>query len=73
MLGSLIKDDINDKCLIQSKVATKAGIKNQTFNDMLNGRRKIDAIEYFSICRALDVSTDYFAEKLEKQNTFIAS
>lgn len=73
MLGSIIKDYINDKCLIQSKIAKLAGIKNQTFNDILNERRKIEAIEYFKICRALNVSTDFFEEKLEKQNTFIAS
>ena len=66
MLGCIIKDYINDKCLIQSKIASLAGIKNQTFNDILNKRRKIGAVEYFKICKALNVSTDFFVEKLEK-------
>lgn len=63
MLGPIIKNYINNKGLIQSRIAKKAGIPISTFNDILNGRRKIDAIEYFHICCALEVSVDFFKEK----------
>lgn len=63
MLGHIIKNYINDKGLIQSRIAKKAGIPISTFNDILNGRRKLDAVEYFYICCALEVSIDYFKDK----------
>ena len=67
MLGNIIKEYINEKGLKQSKIAKTANITVQAMNDILNERRKIDTIEYFKICKALNVKTDFFAELYENQ------
>lgn len=66
MLGRAIKEYIDKTGLKQKKVAEDAGMRPQTFNDILNGRRKVEAVEYFNICRALGVSADYFMENMKK-------
>jgi transcriptional regulator with XRE-family HTH domain len=66
MLGKIIKEYLDMKGLIQSKIARKAGMKISTFNDILNGRRKIETSEYFNICKALEVSVDFFEKKLNE-------
>lgn len=63
MLGKLIKTYVDLKGLKQTSIAKKSGISIQALNDILNERRRVEATEYFSICRALDVSVEYF-EKL---------
>ena len=65
MLGKEIKDYIDAHGLKQTKVAENAGIKVQTLNDILNCRRKVEAMEYFAICRALGVPVNYFEELLQ--------
>ena len=67
MLGNIIKEYINEKGLKQSKIAKTANITVQAMNDILNERRKIDTIEYFKICKALNVKTDFFSHFCEKQ------
>lgn len=64
MLGTKIKEYIDEQGLKQKKIAAEAGLTVQTFNDMLNGRRRIETIEYFNICKALGVSIKYFAERM---------
>lgn len=44
------------------------GMKPQALNDVLNERRKIEATEYFNVCKALNVGLDYFANKMEQVN-----
>lgn len=66
MLGRLIKQYIEENGLKQKKVAKDAGMTQQALNDVLNERRKIEATEYFGICKAVKVSVDYFAELLER-------
>lgn len=44
--------------LKQAYVAEKAGITNDTLSRMLNGSRKIQADEFFTLCKVLDVSND---------------
>lgn len=60
MLGIRIKEYIADCGLKYSAVATRAGIPFNTFSAMINGKRKITAEEYFSICEALSVPLDMF-------------
>lgn len=61
MVGSRIKEYIDESGMKYGAVAEKAGITQQIFSAMLNEKRKITAEEYFSICRALDVSVEKFA------------
>lgn len=67
MLGKEIKDYIEEAGLKQKKVAEDAGIKKQTLNDILNERRKVEATEYFLLCKALNVPLEYFALRLREQ------
>lgn len=62
MLGKLIKTYIKFKGLKQNVIAKKSDLSVQTLNDILNERRKIEATEYFAICKALEVSTEYFEQ-----------
>lgn len=68
MLGSEIKKYIEEKGLKQKKVAEDAGMKQQTLNDILNERRKVEAMEYFSLCRSLDLPLEYFASRLQENS-----
>ncbi len=68
MLGKLIKQYIDENGIKQKKVADDSGMKPQALNDVLNERRKIEATEYFNVCKALNVGLDYFANKIEQAN-----
>ena len=68
MLGKAIKEYIDDHGLKQTKVAENAGMKVQTLNDILNCRRKVEATEYFAICRALGVPVSYFEDLLQNES-----
>lgn len=64
MLGALIGDYIKSKGITQVKVAADAGISSQTLNDIIHGRRRIEVTEYFSICKALGCSINYFYDQM---------
>lgn len=53
-----IKKIIDDRCFKQSAVATKAGYSIQAFNDMLNGRRIIKAMDIQVIANTLEVDAN---------------
>lgn len=56
MLSVQIKSIIKQKCMIQKRVAEKAGYSKQVFNDMLNGRRIIKLTDIPPIATALGVT-----------------
>ena len=60
MLGFQIKDYMTKQGLKYGSIAEKAGIPFNIFSAMINGKRKITAEEYFSICNALDVPLEQF-------------
>jgi transcriptional regulator with XRE-family HTH domain len=66
MYGEQIKNFLDENGIKYSFVASEAGISNNIFSAMLNGKRKITVEEYFSICHALKVDANYFAEKVNK-------
>jgi len=66
MLGALIKNYLDKNGIKYSYVASEIGLPSTIFSAMLNGKRKIVAEEYFSICTALNVDTNYFAKELTK-------
>lgn len=47
-------------------VAEKAGITSSAMSDICNEKRKVDAVEYYLICKALQLPLDYFLEGIEK-------
>lgn len=65
MLGQRIKKYLTENGIKQTYLADKTGFTNSIISDMLNGTRKIETTEYFKICKALDVSFDFFYEDEE--------
>lgn len=61
MLYERIRDFIEKSGLKFGVVAERVGIPMNTFSAMMNGKRKITAEEYFSICEALGVPLDKFS------------
>lgn len=51
-------DKIRNSGLKQSYVAEKANLNPDLLSRMLNGKRKIQADEFFTLCRVLSVSDD---------------
>lgn len=60
MLGLRIKEYMEKNGIIFTFVARSIGVTNSTFSAMLNGKRRITAEEYFSICSVLNVDLSYF-------------
>lgn len=68
MLSEQIKSIIKQKCMIQKRVAEKAGYDPKIFNAMLNGRKIIKAEDILFIAKALDVTPNelYGIEAVDK-------
>lgn len=60
MLGLKIRDYMDNKGIKQTFLAEKTGLSLQAINTILNGSRKIEANEYYEICKALDKPLDFF-------------
>lgn len=67
MLGEKIKNYLVEHGIKQRFLAEKLELPDPVISDMLSGQRKIDAVEYYQICKALRVSMEYFMddEKVE--------
>lgn len=59
-LGIKIKRHMDSRGIKQRYVAKKAGIEEPKLSAILNGKRKIQAEEYFSICNALKIPLETF-------------
>ena len=57
-----VREYIDSHGLKQCVVAQKAGIPNNTFNAIMNGRRTLYADDLRAICLALNVSPEVFIE-----------
>lgn len=55
-----VKQYIDDNEIKQVTVARKSGMSIQTFNAMMNGKRKMYADDLQRICCALNVGADTF-------------
>lgn len=60
MLGFRIKEYMTQCGLKYGVIADRAGIPLNVFSAIINGKRKITAEEYFSICKALGVPLEQF-------------
>lgn len=63
-MGEKIKRYLVDHGIKQTFLAQKLNIPDPALSDMLCGRRKINAEEYYIICKALGVSLEYFFEEV---------
>lgn len=64
MLGERIKNYLVEHGIKQRFLAEKLELPDPVISDMLSGQRKIDAVEYYQICKALRVSLEYFFEEV---------
>lgn len=70
-LGQLIKDFIDARYMKIELLATGLGLSSDIVSRMLSGKRTISAIEYFGICKILEVKPSYFYDLMEKENAGI--
>ncbi len=66
MLGERIGEYIKRSGMKQKAIAERAGMSMQQMSDICNGRRRIEAVEYFRICEALGVDLDYFRKEMQE-------
>lgn len=62
MVGGRIKQYLVENGIKQTFLAEKTGMSNATISDICNGNRKIDCVEYYKICKALNVPLETFLE-----------
>lgn len=63
MLGKRIKAYLDDKGIKYTYVSEKTGLPMNVLSPLLNGKREVKATEYFSICIALNLPLEYFADE----------
>lgn len=63
MVGARIKNYLLEKGIKQSFLVEKTGLTASIISDIVNSNRvKIDAVEYYKICRALEVPFETFLD-----------
>ena len=67
MLGREIKAYMEERGIKQKKIADDIGVSAATMNEICKGKRRVEATEYFDICKALGVSLDFFPERMKNK------
>jgi len=67
MIGTKIKDYLADNGIKQAFLAEKTGLSPSQVSDICIHDRKIDCIEYYKICKALNLELDYFFKDMEEE------
>lgn len=65
MIGAKIKEYLSENGIKQSFLAERTGLTPSQVSDICIHDRKIDCIEYYKICRALNVELEYFLKDME--------
>lgn len=63
MVGRCIKEFLTGNGIKQSYLSEKTGISEAAISRMLSGNQKIDVMDYFRICQALNQPMTKFIEK----------
>lgn len=63
MLAENISAYLKKNGIRQSHVAARVGIHQQTFSNIMTGKRQLTAEEYVQICSALGKPATYFVDK----------
>lgn len=66
MVGKKIKEYLAEKGIKQTFLAKETGLSDSAISDICNNDRRIECTEYYKICKALNVSMDYFMEDREE-------
>ncbi len=67
LLGKIIKDYMDARYIKLNKLASGLGVSSDIVAKMLNGKRKISAVEYLRICDILEVKPGYFKDLMDNQ------
>lgn len=62
MVGKRIKEYLMSNGIKQKFLADKTGLTTMVISDICNNGRKIDIVEYYKICKALNVPMETFIE-----------
>lgn len=62
-VGEKIKDFIDERGIKQSFLAEQIGVSHSIMSKMLSGNYVITAINYYGICKALNVPMEQFFEE----------
>jgi transcriptional regulator with XRE-family HTH domain len=65
MVGKRIKEYLVSNGIKQTFVAEKTGLSTMVISDICNKDRRIDCMEYYKICKALNVPLETFLEEGE--------
>ena len=63
MVGRRIKEYLKENGIKQTFVAEKSGLSNSVISDICTRGRKIDVVEYYKICKVLNVPLETFLEE----------
>lgn len=66
MVGKRIKEYLVSNGIKQTFVAEKTGLTTMVISDICNNGRKIDIVEYYKICKALNVPLETFLKEGEE-------
>lgn len=65
MVGKKISEYLTENGIKQTFLAEKTGMTNSVMSDICNGKRKIDCVEYYKICKALNLPLEHFLDGIE--------
>jgi len=68
MIGTIIKDYLNNNGIKQAFLVERTGLTASQISDICNHDRKVDCVEYYKICNALNVSLDYFFQQMNERS-----
>ena len=66
MVGKRIKEYLVSNGIKQAFIAEKTGLTPMVISDICNNGRKIDIVEYYKICKALNVPLETFVKEGEE-------
>lgn len=67
-IGTRIRGYLKANGIKQTFVAENTNLTDSKVSDILNERRNIDCVEYFSICSVLGLPMEYFFEDFKHEN-----
>jgi len=65
LIGERIKEYLRENGIKQSFLVEKTGLTHSQVSDICNNDRKLDCVEYYKICKALNLSLDHFMQGIE--------
>jgi transcriptional regulator with XRE-family HTH domain len=65
MVGKLIGEYLKANGIKQTFLAEKTGMTNSAISDICTGKRSVYCVEYFKICKALNLPLEYFMQDIE--------